>query len=65
MRSDFLGSKKPWFKPFKTFKVDSGKAGRGKPSRPCAYCCGEAGKISDFMTTGTAPDDGIRAPMSI
>ena len=25
----------------------------------------EAGKISDLITTGTAPDDGISAPMSI
>jgi hypothetical protein len=29
------------------------------------YCCGEAGKISDLMTTGTAPEDGISAPTSM
>ena len=29
------------------------------------YCCGEVGKISDLMTTGTEPDDGINAPTSM
>ena len=29
------------------------------------YCCGDAGKISDLITTGTAPDDGINAPISM
>jgi len=30
----------------------------------CFYC-GEAGKIRDFMTTGTDPEDGISVPMSM
>lgn len=29
------------------------------------YCSGEAGKISDLMTTGTAPEEGINAPTSM
>ena len=27
--------------------------------------CADAGKISDLMTTGTDPEDGIKAPMSM
>jgi hypothetical protein len=29
------------------------------------YCCGEAGKMSDLMTTGTEPEVGINAPTSM
>lgn len=29
------------------------------------YSLGEAGKIRDLITTGTAPEEGIRAPMSM
>lgn len=34
-------------------------------SRLLFYCCGEAGKISDLITTGTEPEDGIKVPISI
>ena len=29
------------------------------------YCCGDAGKMRDLMTTGTAPEEGISAPISM
>jgi hypothetical protein len=29
------------------------------------YCSGEPGKTSDLITTGTDPEDSIKAPMSI
>lgn len=52
--------------PAKTgqYTAQNTKPGENNPPR-LFYCCGDAGKIKDLMTTGTEPEDGIKVPMSM
>jgi hypothetical protein len=41
-------------------RVGEGVALPGSYLGKLFYCSGDAGKISDLITTGTAPEDGIK-----
>ena len=47
------------------FQVFQAVESRKRGSLPLCYGWGEVGKISDLITTGTAPEDWISAPISM